>query len=50
MLYEIKIKDMDTQETYKTTIEELKELRDLLKPHENKTIELEVNKVKRKVS
>ena len=54
MPYEVKIKDVDTSETYETTIEDLKELRELLKPYETKTIELdvvntEVQKVKRKV-
>ena len=49
MPYEVKIKDVDTSETFKTTIEELKELRELLKPYETKTIELDVHKVKRKV-
>ena len=54
MLYEIKIKDVDTSETFKTTIEDLKELRELLKPYETKTIEVdvintEVHKVKSKI-
>lgn len=54
MPYEVKIKDVDTSETYETTIEDLKELREILKPHETKTIEVEiinteVQKVKRKV-
>lgn len=52
--YEVKIKDIDTEETIETTIEDLKELRELLKPYETKTIEVEiinteVQKVKRKV-
>lgn len=46
MPYDVKIKDMDTSETIETTIGELKELRELLKPHETKTIELTVKKVK----
>ena len=54
MPYEVKIKDIDTEETIETTIEDLKELRELLKPYETKTIEVEiinteVQKVKRKV-
>lgn len=54
MPYEIKIKDVDTSETCKTTIEDLKELRELLKPYETKTIEVdvintEVHKVKSKI-
>lgn len=54
MPYEIKIKDVDTSETCETTIDDLKELRELLKPYETKTIEVdvintEVQKVKRKV-
>ena len=49
MPYEIKIKDVDTSETWKTTIEDLKELRELLKPYETKTIELDVHKVKSKI-
>ena len=54
MPYEIKIKDVDTSETYETTIEDLKELRELLKPYETKTIEVdvintEVHKVKSKI-
>ena len=54
MPYEIKIKDIDTSETYETTIEDLKELRELLKPYETKTIEVdvintEVHKVKSKI-
>ena len=49
MPYEIKIKDMDTSETIETTIEELKELRELLEPHQTKTIELTVKKVKVKI-
>ena len=54
MPYEIKIKDIDTSETFKTTIEDLKELRELLKPYETKTIEVdvintEVHKVKSKI-
>ena len=49
MPYELKIKDVYTSETFKTTIEDLKELRELLKPYETKTIELEVHKVKSKI-
>ena len=54
MSYEVKIKDVDTSETCKTTIEDLKELRELLKPYETKTIEVdvintEVHKVKSKI-
>ena len=54
MPYEVKIKDVDTLETFKTTIEDLKELRELLKPYETKTIEVdvintEVHKVKSKI-
>ena len=54
MPYEIKIKDVDTSETFKTTIEDLKELRELLKHYETKTIEVdvintEVHKVKSKI-
>ena len=54
MPYEIKIKDVDTSETFKTTIEDLKELRELLKPYETKRIEVdvintEVHKVKSKI-
>ena len=54
MPYEIKIKDVDTSETYEATIEDLKELRELLKPYETKTIEVdvintEVHKVKSKI-
>ena len=49
MSYEVKIKDVDTSETCKTTIEDLKELRELLKPYETKTIELDVHKVKSKI-
>ena len=54
MPYEVKIKDVDTSETCETTIDDLKELRELLKPYETKTIEVnvintEVQKVKRKV-
>ena len=54
MPYEIKIKDVDTSETYETTIDDLKELRELLKPYETKTIEVdvintEVHKVKSKI-
>ena len=54
MPYEIKIKDVDTSETFKTTIEDLKELRKLLKFYETKTIEIdvintEVHKVKSKI-
>lgn len=52
--YKIKIKDVDTSETYETTIDDLKELRELLKPYETKTIEVdvintEVHKVKSKI-
>ena len=54
MPYEIKIKDVDTSETCETIIEDLKELRELLKPYETKTIEVdvintEVHKVKSKI-
>ena len=54
MPYEIKIKDVDTSETYETTIDNLKELRELLKLYETKTIEVdvintEVHKVKSKI-
>ena len=54
MPYEIKIKDVDTSEYYETTIDDLKELRELLKPYETKTIEVdvintEVHKVKSKI-
>ena len=54
MPYEIKIKDVDTSETCETTIDDLKELRELLKPYETKTIEVdvintEVHKVKSKI-
>ena len=54
MPYEIKIKDVDTSETYETTIDDLKELRELLKLYETKTIEVdvintEVHKVKSKI-
>ena len=54
MPYEIKIKDIDTSETYETTIDDLKELRELLKLYEAKTIEVdvintEVHKVKSKI-
>lgn len=54
MPYEIKIKDVDTSETCETTIEDLKELRELLKSYETKTIEVdvintEVHKVKSKI-
>ena len=49
MPYEVKIKDVDTSETFKTTIDDLKELRELLKPYETKTIELDVHKVKSKI-
>ena len=54
MSYEVKIKDVDTSETYETTIDDLKELRELLKPYETKTIEVdvintEVHKVKSKI-
>ena len=54
MPYEIKIKDVDISETYETTIDDLKELRELLKPYETKTIEVdvintEVHKVKSKI-
>lgn len=54
MPYEIKIKDVDTSETSETTIDDLKELRELLKPYETKTIEVdvintEVHKVKSKI-
>ena len=54
MPYEIKIKDVDTSETCETTIDDLKELRELLKSYETKTIEVdvintEVHKVKSKI-
>ena len=54
MPYEIKIKDVATSETCETTIDDLKELRELLKPYETKTIEVdvintEVHKVKSKI-
>ena len=54
MPYEIKIKDVDSSETYETVIDDLKELRELLKPYETKTIEVdvintEVHKVKSKI-
>ena len=54
MPYEVKIKDVDTSETCETTIDDLKELRELLKTHETKTIEVdvintEVHKVKSKI-
>ena len=54
MPYEIKINDVDTSETCETTIDDLKELRELLKPYETKTIEVdvintEVHKVKSKI-
>lgn len=54
MPYEIKIKDVDTSETCETTIDDLKELRELLKTYETKTIEVdvintEVHKVKSKI-
>ena len=54
MPYEIKIKDVDTSETCETTIDDLKELRELLKLYETKTIEVdvintEVHKVKSKI-
>ena len=54
MPYEVQIKDVSTSETFKTRIEDLKELRELLKPYETKTIEIdvintEVHKVKSKI-
>ena len=49
MPYEIKIKDVDTSETCETAIDDLKELRELLKPYETKTIEVDLHKVKKKV-
>ena len=54
MPYEVKIKDVDTSESHETTIDDLKELRELLKPYETKTIEIdvintEVHKVKSKI-
>ena len=49
MSYKVKIKDVDTSETFKTTIKDLKELREVLKPYETKTIEVDVHKVKIKV-
>ena len=42
MPYEVKIKDVDTSETFKTTIDDLKELRELLKKKKKKTIEVDV--------
>ena len=42
MPYDVRIKDIDTSEEYKTTIDELKELKDILDTYNNKTIELEV--------
>ena len=42
MPYDIRIKDIDTSEEYKTTIEELKELKEILERYKEKTIELEV--------
>lgn len=47
MPYEIKITDIETSEILKATIEELKELREILKPYETKVIEVEVKKVKK---
>ena len=47
MPYDIKITDIETSEILKTTIEELKELRKILKPYETKVIELEVKKIKK---
>ena len=54
MPYEIKIKDVDTSETCETTIDDLKELREVLKTYETKRIEVdvintEVHKVKSKI-
>ena len=54
MPYEVKIKDVDTSETFKTTIDDLKELREVLKTYETKRIEVdvintEVHKVKSKI-
>ena len=54
MPYKIIIKDVDTSETYETTIDDLKELMKLLKLYETKTIEVdvintEVHKVKSKI-
>ena len=49
MPYELKIKDVYTSETCETTIDDLKELRELLKPYETKTIEVDLHKVKKKV-
>lgn len=54
MPYEVKIKDLDTSETCETIIDDLKELRELLKPYATKTIEVdvintEVHKVKSKI-
>ena len=54
MPYEIKIKDVETSETFKTRIDDLKELREVLKTYETKTIEVdvintEVHKVKSKI-
>ena len=41
MPYDLKIRDVDTEETYETTLEELKELREILLRFENKNIEIE---------
>ena len=47
MPYDLKIRDVDTQETYETTLEELKELREILLKFENKNIEVDlINKKK----
>ena len=46
MPYDIRIKDIDTSEEYKTTIDELKELKEILERYNDKTIELELHKVK----
>lgn len=48
MPYSVRIKDMDTTEEYKTTIEELKELKEILEKYKDKTIEVELHKVKMK--
>lgn len=47
MPYELKIKDIETSKTMKTTIEELKDMREILKQYETKTIEVELKKIKK---
>ena len=42
MPYDIRIKDIDTSEEYKTAIDELKELKEILERYKYKTVELEV--------